>query len=150
MEKTSDEEELSRLAYEAQAYQQQGEVLRRQLSAVSMKIAEIEGSVEALRKLGSKKNLFHMGSGVYVKVSDVDANSFLVNVGANVIVAKTKEETEEFLVKKKKELEEMQDMIEKRMAETAGRLQEIDRSTRKLLEKMKDVRNSEEQDSRVR
>ncbi len=108
-EKTDNEEQLQQKYLKFQFLQQQVEQLSQQLEILNQQNAELEISINALRKLGRTKInneiLAPIADGIFLKGELKDNQKLIVNVGSDVAVEKTIPQVVKLLEKQKEELE---------------------------------------------
>src|ERR1700688_507008 len=86
----SNEEELNRLAIQAQLLQRQGQALQEQLEMMQTNITDLNATIDTLDNLSkaSKLGMLPIGSGTYIACQKVDTDSVLLSVAAGMIVTK--------------------------------------------------------------
>lgn len=135
-----EKEELTKIAYEAQAYQQQVQVMQQQLSTLQMNIVEIVGCIETLKGLKNVKNkdvFLPIGSGAYVKAKIIDEERILLDIGAGMIAEKAIEESIELLEKKKKNVEKLRDELQQNIKAIGEHIHKLDAEAKKIVSKMR-------------
>jgi prefoldin alpha subunit len=93
--------------------QEEGKKLEEQLNIVDSQIKEfysLKESLDSLKDIKDNKFLSSLGRGVFVE-SKVNSNEFFVNVGNNVVLRKSSEETKEIIDKQIKELNNIKSQI---------------------------------------
>lgn len=119
------------LAAEYSMLAQLAEEMQKEIALVQNMIAEIDNASQTLKHIGEledeKEILIPVSSNVYAKAKMKKQEKFLVLIGSNILVEKTLEETLEFM---KKQREELQNLLNKRLEDlkkVAGRIEEIRR-----------------------
>ncbi|MFH1442811.1 MAG: prefoldin subunit alpha [Candidatus Micrarchaeota archaeon] len=124
----SSEEELQKLAYEAQYLQSNLQEMQRQYQqAVAMmnQIEQTEKTVAALKD-AKEDTYFQLGAGAFMKGKPNERKGVLIDMGANVFMEKTAEEARELLKARKANIEKAVGSIKKNLEEVSRRLEEID------------------------
>jgi prefoldin alpha subunit len=130
------DEQLKKLAMEAEWQQQQARDIQGQLQNIQTIEIEMFRTSEALKSLKEKGvSLFSLGSGVFAKGELKDINRLLVNVGSNILVEKSIDETIIFLDERKKEIEEIRENLMNEMRQISARLREIDEAAKEYITK---------------
>jgi len=107
--------------------QQQAEKIEEQIKMINQQILEIEALREALDKLETSKDkeiLASMGKGVFIK-AEVKSKDVLVNVGNNIIVKKTPEETKQIISHQIGQLAEFKQQFMIQLQDTQMQLQDL-------------------------
>jgi prefoldin alpha subunit len=132
------EDPLSQIAYEAQAYQQQGQYMQQQLSNIQMSINELGTAIGTLKNLSAAKDnevLLPIGAGAHVSAKLLNAQAVLINIGSDVIAEKPVEEAVSILEERVKRLEETRDKLQQAISEVSRRLEKLDGDAKVLLSK---------------
>ncbi len=95
-------------------------ILRNQLSLTLLGLKEVKTNRETLSSIGS---------GVYAFTKPLHEDKFLINVGANVYVTKSKEKTLEYL---SKQLNEVNKLIQKYQSQLLNYISLLDQLNAKL------------------
>jgi prefoldin alpha subunit len=124
----SAEEEMNKLAYEAQYLQAQGEEIGRQVQNALMLKNEIENTIKTIESMKTLKDetYFQIGAGSFVKARASEERGVLVDVGAAIFVEKKPDEAKELLEKRLQNLEKAVEILKKNAEQITKRLQEID------------------------
>ena len=133
--------ELSRIAMEAQAAQQQGASIQNQLNSLGASIIETKATLEALKNLEGVKDkevILPIGSGVFINASVAGKGKVLVELGANIIAEKPFQEASELLEKRLKNIEEARDKLQAALEGFSTRLRELDRQAKTLISEIKE------------
>ncbi|MFH1200438.1 MAG: prefoldin subunit alpha [Candidatus Micrarchaeota archaeon] len=101
------DEQLSRLAYEARVYQSQLAQMRQQAGSAQNAIFELDSAVAGINALADAKKdtLMGIGAGVFARATVTGTEKVLVEVGAGVFVEKPAAAAAELLESRKKNLE---------------------------------------------
>ena len=141
------EDDLNKLAAEAQGYQQQIGSIGSQLNGLQASVDEISNTIETLKNISAAKDevLIPIGAGVYMRSRNADVERVLVNVGANVINEKGIADSVDFLERRMKTLNGLQVRLQRASDEMAKKLSDLDLQARKLVSEMNaNVRPSQE------
>ncbi len=113
------EQELQQKYMEIQMLEQQLKMLQNQLFKMDEQIIEIRLALENLDDIKStpkgKELLVPLTQGIFLKSELKDNEKLIVNVGANVTVEKTVEETKDLLKKQITEISKYREEIESTM-----------------------------------
>ncbi|VVB66729.1 Prefoldin subunit alpha [Candidatus Gugararchaeum adminiculabundum] len=132
-------EELMRLAYEAQALQQQLQAVSQQVSMLQASSNEISNAITGLKNLKNASNsLIPIGSGIYLKAIQVDASKVLLHAGSEVYTETSVEEAVKILQERLTANEKLKDRMRNGANEISGRLKAIDDSARQMMKGMKE------------
>jgi prefoldin alpha subunit len=130
-EDTSDEERLNSLVMEARILESTFNELSARQNMLERALLENRAALEAIKGLTDQKPteaLLQIGAGVLVRASPPSVDSVLVNVGANVVIEKTREEATAYLEARAREVEQSVVSLLNQRNEIAERL-ESDRQT---------------------
>lgn len=128
-----DPREVQSLQVYLNEYSQQAELLTRQLSLLEEGVREGNGAIESLTAIKETDGgivLLPLGGGVNARVRIVDSDRFLVNIGAEVVVSKSSEESVSFLQERITEM----NASYKKVSEALSRLQSQIRDISNRLE----------------
>jgi prefoldin alpha subunit len=133
------QEELARLAYEAQGYNDQSRALQQQLGALQAAIADIRGALETLRSLDKATQgiMVPLGAGAMMKAKLVNEGKVLIDIGSGFIAEKTIPEGLAVLEDRLKRTEEAGERTQKAVAQLAEHLSEIDSRAKVIIDKSK-------------
>ena len=130
------EENLQKKILLYQVLQSRLETLGKQREIVFSKIWEIENTIKAIEEVEKSGNiLFPLGSEAFVEGEAKDKQNFILKIGANVALKKSKEESINFLKEKKEKLEKSLLQIESEMNNILNKLSELAPEIQKLLKK---------------
>jgi len=104
----ADDEELSRLSYELQMQQSNGEAIRQQMQSMQSSIVEIGSAIEAIRNLKKMKGdtLLPLGAGIFISCPKPNPEKIVVSIGANIMVQKAPEDAIKLLEERQKKISE--------------------------------------------
>ena len=113
------EENLQKLYLEFQMLEQQIKQLEKQSSTLKNHLLELVStsqSLEEIKKIWEKAEiLVPISTGIYAKAELKDKNRFIVNVGANIAVAKDLESTKSVIAGQIKEITEVHENVAKEL-----------------------------------
>lgn len=111
---------------------QQSEMLTGQLGLIEQRKFESLSSIQALEALesGDDSILLPLGGGVSVRAKITDAENILVNVGADVLIAKSREEAISYLKDRITEMDAVEGKISESLSQVQARIEEINRRFR--------------------
>jgi prefoldin alpha subunit len=119
---TIDPREIQMLQAYLEEFGQQIEIYSRQLQMLEQRRLESLVAIETLGAIGKTPGeplLLELGGGVSLRVNLIDPDKVLVNIGSDVIVERTNEESAQFLNDRAKEME----ALGKKVADTIAQLQ---------------------------
>jgi len=128
-----DPREVQSLQMYLNEYSQQAELLSRQLSLMEEGIREGNGAIESLKAIKEANGgivLLPLGGGVNARVRIENSDTYLVNIGAEVVVSKSSEDSVTFLQERITEM----NASYKRISEALGKLQSQIRDISNRLE----------------
>lgn len=133
------QEELARLAYEAQGYNDQSRALQQQMGALQAAIADIRGALETLKNLekATQGVMVPLGAGAMMKAKLVNEGKVLIDVGSGFIAEKTIAEGVAILEDRLKRTEEAGERTQKAVSQIAEHLSEIDSRAKVIIDKSK-------------
>jgi len=134
----NDREELSRMAYEAQVLQGQGQALQQQLGILQESVAQLEVALESVKSLKTAKgsSLVPLGGGAMVRAKLESEGKVLIDVGAGVVVEKEIDDAVVVIEARLKEAEKTKAGAERDMMKVSQRLQVLDGAARGLMRKL--------------
>lgn len=138
----SNEDEMNKLAIQAQLAQQQGQSLSQQLEVMQATITDMNMTIDTLKNLKRAKatSLLPIGSGTYITCQKVDPDSVLLSVGAGVIVAKKTEEAIGMLESRLKTVSDAFNRGQKDLVDLNKRLADLNAKGAALSAQMENVR----------
>jgi len=133
------QEELARLAYEAQGYNDQSRALQQQLSALQAAIADLRGAIETLRNLekATEGVMVPIGAGSLMKARLINDGKVLIDIGSGFVAEKTVAEGIEVLEDRLRRTEDAAERTQKAIAQIAEHLSEIDSRAKVIIDKSK-------------
>jgi prefoldin alpha subunit len=132
------DETLSRIAFEAQNYQQQGQFMQQQLGSIQVNMNEIGAALGTMRNLEKAKDnevLLPIGAGAHARAKLTDTENVLINIGSEVIAEKPLPEAIVILEERLKRLEDTRDKLQQAVLEISKRLEQLDTEAKQILEK---------------
>lgn len=118
-------EEESKKVLKYQILQSRLNALAKQRDFIVSKILEISESLKSVEEIKQDDQIiFSLGSNTY-GYGKLTSDKFLVDIGADVVLEKNKEETKEILTKRKIELEEALKEIENEIVSTANEIEKL-------------------------
>lgn len=132
---TSAEERLNSLVVEVRVLEGTYNELTSRQNLVERALLESRAALDALKGLSegpSEEVLMQIGGGVMLRTAPPSTDKVLVNVGANVVLEKPKEETVALLETRSRELETSIMSLIRQRNEIAGRLE----SDRQLMQSL--------------
>ena len=112
-------EEIQRQLYQIEIYKQQINRLQEELGKIELLKLEVLKSIESMEGLKqSKEILVPLGGGVFAKAVIQDSEKVIVNVGADVFVEKSIEETIKDFKESSEELNNAENKIKEQIAKT--------------------------------
>lgn len=102
--------------------------LHQQLQHVEKQMQELDTvseNIEEISKEKNKKILVPIHNGVFIKAKLEDTENFMVNVGSNVSVKKTRKDTQELLEQQREELSNYKQQLISLFEELAKKIQNV-------------------------
>lgn len=126
------QQDMQSLQMYLEEYGQQSEMLAGQLGLIEQRKFESLSSIEALEALGAGDEpvLLPIGGGVSVRAKITDSENMLVNVGADVLIAKNREETISYLRDRITEMDAVAGKVSESLSQVQARIEEINRRFR--------------------
>ncbi|VVC03931.1 Prefoldin subunit alpha [Candidatus Burarchaeum australiense] len=133
------QEELARLAYEAQGYNDQSRALQQQLAALQAAVADLRSAIETLGSLekASQGVMVPIGAGAMMKAKLINEGKVMIDIGAGFMAEKDLKEGVEILQDRLKRTEEAGDRTQTAIAQIAEHLSEIDSRAKTIIDKGK-------------
>ncbi len=141
------EDELNKIAAQAQGYQQQMSAITGQLNGIQSTLDELANTVETLNNISAAKGevLIPIGAGIYMRSRNADVERVLVNVGSNVMNERGVKDAVEFLERRSKSLSGLQVRLQRSADEISKKLSDLDLQARRLVGELNaNVRPSQE------
>ena len=119
-------EEVQKQLYQIEIYKQQINRLQEELGKIEILKLEILKSIESMEGLKqSKEILIPLGGGVFTRVKVQDCENVIVNVGADVFVEKSIEETIRKFKESSKELSNAENKIKEQISKTLAAIEKL-------------------------
>ena len=135
---SSSDQEAQRSYMELQMIDQQLKAIHRQKQEIDSNIVTIRNIISSLDELKEVKKgsdiLAPIANGIFVKAKIEDPDDLLVNIGSEVISARSIEEAKDLLKKQTEELADVSKALEDNISEIVAKAQDIE----KKLKEMKD------------
>jgi len=132
-----DEEKVQSLIAELKILESYFNEANTRQAMITNAIIESSAAQEALQGLLKENSevLVPIGGGLYIYSQAQRPDKLLVNIGANVVVEKTKEDALSFLDIRMKDLEKAQETLESQKNEFKNRINVINNTVRGIIEK---------------
>ena len=131
----SNNEELRKLAAEAESHQRMQNALREQIVSVNMASMESAVAINSIEKIkGGENSLVSLGSGVFVKAKLEKNQKILIDMGSGLYGEVEPEKAIEILKKRIEEGKSYSDKLEEEMRKIKNNLSELENRARKYLE----------------
>ncbi|MDD5318065.1 MAG: prefoldin subunit alpha [Candidatus ainarchaeum sp.] len=137
-------ERLNRLAYEARVLQGQGQELQAQMEALRATAMQAREAIESLKGLegeagegNARDGFVPVGAGVFAP-AEIREGNVVVEVGAGVLVEKTRSEAAAILEKRLKDVADAQARMQAGATRLNARMHEIDSEARGLVSGMRE------------
>ena len=128
-------DELRKLAAEAESYQRMQNSLREQIVSVNMSSMESAVAINSLEKIkGGENSLVSLGSGIYVKAQMEKKQKILVDMGSGIYGEVEPERAIDILKKRIEEGRVYSDKLETEMKKVKQSLTELEGKARQYLE----------------
>jgi len=128
-------EELRKLAAEAENYQRMQRALKEQIVSVNMASMESAVAINSIEKIkGGETSLVSLGSGVYVKAKLEKNQKVLVDMGSGIYGEVDPEKAIEILKNRIEEGKGYSDKLENEMKKIKNSLADLENKARKYLE----------------
>ncbi|MBU1198168.1 prefoldin subunit alpha [Candidatus Micrarchaeota archaeon] len=133
------EDELKQIYLDLQTHQARLNEMQQQAEMLANALMEVQRTEEAVTHLqdGASSSLLPLGSGVHARIKVEDGERVLMNVGAGVIVEKTREEALPLLAERKNKLDEASQRIQNDMQGVIATLSELEMRGRALAANLK-------------
>jgi len=132
------EEDLRKKYMQLQMLNQQLKQLQKQIQAFDSQISDLEGvknSLEELEKTpAGTEILVPVSGGIFAKAELKDSKSLLVNVGANIGVKKTSEQTKKMLSDQVNEISDYKNKMRIKLDELIGRMHATEKEMEALAQ----------------
>ncbi len=122
-------EEQQKKFLELQFLSQQSKELQQQYAILEQQLAELNSIIDTLNELKNINDkpeiLTSLGQGVFIKTNLKQNNEFLVNVGSNVVIAKSMEDLLELIKKQEEEIKGILEQIELEVSRIQSRASQL-------------------------
>jgi len=137
----ADERELQEKVLAYRIIESRIEGLLRQREALATKIMEIQTTLNGINELEKtdEDTLFSLGSETHFFGRIVDKKRVIVEIGANIAIEKTFEESKEILKKRMGEIENFIVNLEKNIMQLSSSLQELESQINEIAQKRKEA-----------
>jgi prefoldin alpha subunit len=128
-------DELRKLAAEAEGYQRMQNSLREQIVSVNMSSMESAVAINSIEKIkGGESSLVSLGSGVYVKANLENRDKILVDMGSGIYGEVEPEKAIEILKKRIEDGKNYSDKLENEMKKIKKSLTDLESRAREYLQ----------------
>jgi prefoldin alpha subunit len=132
-----DKEELQKMYYEIQALDEQIKEMQRNLVSLDEQIVELNNNINALDDFKDtetgKSTYVMLAPGIFANAEIKNNKELLVNVGSNVAVKKTVDDTKELLRKRFDLVKQYRDKMLNQMQEASSRASSIEQEINKKI-----------------
>ena len=136
MEKDA-EKEVRKKYIELQLMEQQMKQLQENAKVLDSQLAELIGVIQSLEDFKSVENKTRLwvpiSNGIFTKAELIDNRELMVNVGADVVVKKSAEETKSLIAGQMDEIKKVQQKVVEELQRIAVKAMEIEKELNKLL-----------------
>ncbi len=130
--------QLQQKYVEHQMMEQQLKQMQQQLEKLESQVQEVERVNESVAELADAKEgdeiLVPVSGGIFFKAKVIDANKFLVNVGAGVVVSKNKEDTKVLLNEQTVEINKYKEQVSQHVAHQLEAHQQLENEIKSMME----------------
>ncbi len=128
-------EEIRKLAAQAENYQRIQNSLKEQIVSVNMSSMESAVAINSIEKIeGGENSLVSLGSGVYVKAQIENHDKILIDVGSGIYGEVEYKKAIEILKKRIDDGKEYSDKLENEMQKVKQSLNELETKAREYLQ----------------
>lgn len=123
----ANDSELDGISTSLQIQQAKGEAIRAQMQQMEATILEIGSAVDAIQNLKKAKSdtLVPVGAGVFISCPKPDPDKVVINIGANVMVAKKPEEAVKMLDERRQKIADAIGSAQEDMGEVIKAIDEL-------------------------
>jgi len=136
MEKDA-EKEVRKKYIELQLMEQQMKQLQENAKVLDSQLAELIGVIQSLEDFKSVENKTRLwvpiSNGIFTKAELIDNRELMVNVGADVVVKKSAEETKSLIAGQMDEIKKVQQKVVEELQRIAVKAMGIEKELNKLL-----------------
>jgi len=119
---------------ELQMLQQQSGQVQQQLQMLSQQKMQIENGMTSIQSLRSGETLLPILQGIFLKVDIKELKGIVVNIGNNVCVEKTKEQTVTMLQKQLDDISQFEQELLQQISKFAEKAKEIEKGLKNVQE----------------
>jgi len=129
------EEKLQKQIVEYRTYESRLNSLNNQREMFSTKIIELSSTLNSIKEIsrGGADIIFPIGSGSFVKGKLLDEGKILVEIGSNVALNMSLEESREYLKNMMNELENGVKTLDEEMKDVVKRMKSIEAEAQKMI-----------------
>jgi prefoldin alpha subunit len=128
-------EEIRKLAAEAEGYQRMQNSLREQIVSVNMSSMESAVAINSIEKIkGGESSLVSLGSGIYVKANLEKRDKILIEMGSGIYGEVEPEKAIETLKKRIEDNKNYSDKLEAEMKKIKQSLTDLETKAREFLQ----------------
>ncbi len=134
-----DQQRLQALVDELNMYQQQSEILQQQMEAMQTTLGELEileNTITALQDEKDLKTLIPVGAGSFVNAEIKNTDEVIMSVGAGVAITKTIDEAKITINSQKEEVKEAMGKLSKNINTLNDMINKITPQAEELLQKV--------------
>lgn len=134
-----DQQRLQALVNELNMYQQQAELLQQQMEAMQATLGELESlenTVTALKEGEDLKTLIPVGAGSFVNAEIKNTDEIIMSVGAGVAITKTIDDAQKTITSQKEEIREAMGKMSKNIQTLNDMINKITPQAEQLLQKV--------------
>ena len=134
-----DQQRLQSLVNELNMYQQQAELLQQQMEAMQATLGELESlenTVTALKEGEHLETLVPVGAGSFVNAEIKNTDEIIMSVGAGVAITKTIDDAQKTITSQKEEIREAMEKMSKNIQTLNDMINKITPQAEELLQKV--------------
>ena len=134
---TNNKEEIQQKNMELHLIEQQMQQVQKQLQLLEQQLHDLNNILEAIGDISKSKPgteiLVPMSSGIFIKAGIKDNKDFIVNVGSDVAVKKSAEETKKLIKEQETEIKKFQQELKANLEKLASKAAEIEKELSELI-----------------
>lgn len=134
-----DQQRLQALVNELNMYKEQAEILQNQMEAMQVTLGELESletTVAALNEGENLKTLIPIGAGSFVNAEIKNTDEIIMSVGAGVAITKTIEDAQKTITSQKEEIRDAMGKMSKNIQTLNDMINKITPQAEQLLQKV--------------
>ena len=134
-----DQQRLQALVNELNMYQQQAELLQQQMEAMQATLGELESlenTVSALKEGDNLETLVPVGAGSFVNAEIKNTDEIIMSVGAGVAITKTIDDAQKTITSQKEEIRDAMAKMSKNIQTLNDMINKITPQAEQLLQKV--------------